>query len=232
MPGESVTEGPGFFGKLPGHGDFLTRALPADFVRCWDDWLQASLSASRGQLGETWLELYLTSPVWCFALSAGVCGRAAVAGVLIPSVDRVGRYFPFTLACALPEACRPLGLWRTAAGWYLAAEELAISVLHEEASLAALLDGTLELGAPSVADADAAPGLVRDVRFAGGEPAAAADSLTRHLADLAPVPSLWWSKGSQQVAPSLLISAALPRPGGFAALLDGQWSAWGWGEAA
>jgi type VI secretion system protein ImpM len=232
MPGASVIEGPGFFGKLPGHGDFVTRALPADFVRRWDDWLQASLSASRRQLGEAWLELYLPSPVWCFALSAGVCGRAAVAGVLIPSVDRIGRYFPFTLACPLPEACRPLGLWREADAWYAAAEALALSALHEETSLAALLDGILDLGTPSHADGSAATRPAHGVRFAGGEAAATGDSLARHLADLAPVPSLWWSKGSQQVAPSVLISASLPRPEGFAALLDGRWSAWGWGEAA
>jgi type VI secretion system protein ImpM len=231
MPGESVSAGPGFFGKLPGHGDFVTRALPADFVRHWDGWLQAALSASRGQLGEAWLELYLTSPVWCFALSAGVCGRAGVAGVMIPSVDRVGRYFPFTLACAVPEACRPLGLWRTAAAWYAAAEELALAALHEEASLAALLEGTLDLGAPDVADGGSAR-LTARMRFADGDAAATGDTLTRHLAELAPVPSLWWSKGSQQVAPSVLISAALPQPEGFAALLDGQWAAWGWGEAA
>ena len=72
----------------------------------------------------------------------------------------------------------------------------------------------------------------REMRLAGGEAATTADCLVRHLADLAPVPSLWWSKGSQQVPPSVLISAALPRPEGFAALLDGQWSTWGWGQAA
>ena len=211
---------------------FVTRALPADFVRRWDDWLQASLSASRQQLGEAWLELYLTSPVWCFALSTGVCGRAAIAGVLIPSVDRVGRYFPFTLACPLPDACRPLGLWRTAVAWYVAAEELALSALHEQASPAALLEGTLELGAPTVTDGTPLPGWPAACAWP------AARRRPRQTASCAISPiwrrcaSLWWSKGSQQVAPSVLISAALPRPEGFAALLDGQWSAWGWGEAA
>jgi type VI secretion system protein ImpM len=232
MPGEPVSEGCGYFGKLPGHGDFVTRALPADFVRRWDEWLQAALSTSRQQLGEAWLELYLTSPVWCFALAAGVCGRAAIAGVLIPSVDRVGRYFPFTLACPLPGACRPLALWRSAAAWYAAAEDLALAALHEEASPAALREGTLELGAPALTDGGATALSPAGLRFAGGEPAAAAESVARHLAELAPVPSLWWSKGSQQVAPSVLISAALPRPEGFAALLDGRWAAWGWGEGA
>jgi type VI secretion system protein ImpM len=227
-----MSEGPGYFGKLPGHGDFVMRALPADFVRRWDEWLQAALSTSRQQLGEAWLELYLTSPVWCFALAAGVCGRAAVAGVLIPSVDRVGRYFPFTLACPLSGACRPLALWRTAAAWYAAAEDLALAALHEEASPDGLLEGALELGAPAVSDGRAGARLTAGVRFAADDEAAAEDRLARHLADLAPLPSLWWSKGSQQVAPSVLISAALPRPEGFAALLDGQWAAWGWGEGA
>jgi type VI secretion system protein ImpM len=231
MPGESVTAAPGFFGKLPGHGDFVTRALPADFVKRWDDWLQAALSASREQLGAAWLELYLTSPVWCFALAAGVCGRAATAGVLIPSVDRVGRYFPFTLACPLPDAWRPLDLWRTAVPWYAAAEALALSALHEETSPAALLEGTRELGAPTLTDGGGAGRWPEGVRFSS-EAATTEDRLVRHLADLAPVPSLWWSKGSQQVAPSVLVCASLPRPDRFAALLDGQWSTWGWGDAA
>jgi type VI secretion system protein ImpM len=95
-----------------------------------------------------------------------------------------------------------------------------------------LRDGTLELGAPAIPDGGAIALSAAGLRIAGGEPAAAAESVTRHLADLAPVPSLWWSKGSQQVAPSVLLSAALPRPEGFAALLDGRWAAWGWGEAA
>jgi type VI secretion system protein ImpM len=30
---------PGFYGKLPTAGDFVTRRLPIDFVRVWDRWL-------------------------------------------------------------------------------------------------------------------------------------------------------------------------------------------------
>ena len=48
---------------------------------------------SRDALGEGWLETYLTAPVWRFALAAGCCGPAA-AGIWLPSVDRVGRYYP------------------------------------------------------------------------------------------------------------------------------------------
>src|SRR5690606_36950533 len=31
--------GPGFYGKLPSRGDFVSRRLPADFIGQWDAWL-------------------------------------------------------------------------------------------------------------------------------------------------------------------------------------------------
>lgn len=64
------------------------------FVRSWDEWLQAGLRASRERVGAGWEQAYRCSPIWHFALAAGVCGESAWAGVMIPSVDRVGRYFP------------------------------------------------------------------------------------------------------------------------------------------
>ncbi len=87
----------GFYGKLPSHGDFLRRRVSDAFVGVWDGWLQECLTASRASLGDRWLDIYLTSPVWRFACAAGVCGRSPVIGVMAPSVDRVGRYFPLTL---------------------------------------------------------------------------------------------------------------------------------------
>ena len=53
----------GFYGKLPCRGDFLQRRVAAEFVDPWDRWLQESLTESRLQLQECWLETYLTSPV-------------------------------------------------------------------------------------------------------------------------------------------------------------------------
>lgn len=87
----------GFYGKLPCRGDFVQRRVPREFVEPWDVWLQECLTLSRSQLQERWLEAYLVSPIWRFALAGGVCGAAAYAGVLLPSVDLVGRYFPLTL---------------------------------------------------------------------------------------------------------------------------------------
>ncbi len=88
-----AAESPGIFGKLPWLGDFVTRRLPHSFVEPWDDWLQRGMAATREALGDGWLDSFLTAPVWRFLLPAGSAGPA-MAGVLMPSVDRVGRYFP------------------------------------------------------------------------------------------------------------------------------------------
>jgi len=106
---------PGFYGKVPGLGDFVSRRLPQAFIDPWDVWLQAAIASSRQQLGEQWLDIYLTSPLWRYALSPGSCGARGWAGVLMPSVDRVGRYFPLTIAVALAEIDYPYAV--LARGW-------------------------------------------------------------------------------------------------------------------
>ena len=93
---------PGWFGKLPGMGDFAHRRLPEAFRSVWDPWLQRGLARLRDRHAD-WTSHYLEAPVWCFALGAQVVGERAWMGVLMPSVDGVGRYFPFTLAVELDE---------------------------------------------------------------------------------------------------------------------------------
>ena len=88
---------PGWFGKLPGMGDFAHRRLPESFRAQWDPWLQHGLMGLR-QRHDDWTERYLDSPLWSFMLGEQVVGAAQWIGVLMPSVDGVGRYFPFTLA--------------------------------------------------------------------------------------------------------------------------------------
>jgi type VI secretion system protein ImpM len=88
----------GFYGKLPARGDFVRVGLPRDFTDAWDAWLQEVLIGSRSLMGQTWLPAFLEAPVWRFSLPPGMCGRWAVLGVMLPSVDRAGRYFPLTLA--------------------------------------------------------------------------------------------------------------------------------------
>lgn len=91
---------PGWFGKLPGMGDFAHRRLPESFRAVWDPWLQRGMARLRDRHAD-WTSHYLEAPIWCFALGPQVVGERAWIGVLMPSVDGVGRYFPFTLAVEL-----------------------------------------------------------------------------------------------------------------------------------
>ena len=220
---------PGLFGKLPAFGDFLSRGLPHDFVKAWDSWLQDGIRASRELLGEAWLEVYLTSPLWHYALVPGVCGPDAMAGVLMPSVDRVGRYFPLTLACPLPQGTGPFALKTAAANWYAGAEALARAALQIEGGIDPLLADLERLGVPPPAPAPSRAELERGL-VAALEGAAGAAALLGRLADLAPPGSLWWSEGSARMPPVMLAAAGLPPAGAFAAMLGGDFAARGLSE--
>jgi len=113
----------GYFGKVRTHGDFVSRRLPSGLVAAWDEWLQQCIQASREQLGQQWLNHYLTSPVWRFAVSPGILGADGLGGVMMPSVDRVGRYFPLMIAAT---GAPPLLDWVQRYGpWFDALDELA-----------------------------------------------------------------------------------------------------------
>lgn len=141
--------GVGWFGKLPVLGDFASRRLPPAFVELWDGWLQRSIAASRQRLGERWLDVYLTSPIWRFALLEHVSGADAWAGVMMPSVDRVGRYFPFTLATPVATAPADLRWLAGADAWYDALEALALRTLDEGFGVDDLELGLAQLAFPN-----------------------------------------------------------------------------------
>ena len=138
----------GWYGKLPVLGDFAQRRLPHDFVAPWDAWLQRGVAGSQAALGNDWLDTYLTAHVWHFVLMPGVLGNQGWAGVWTPSVDRVGRYFPFTLAAPLP-ADQALGDSAPALGaWLKQLEETARLALQLEHDIEQLEVALVSLGPP------------------------------------------------------------------------------------
>ncbi len=92
----------GFFGKLPSRGDFVGQGLPRAFLAPWEAWVAEAMTASRALLGEDWLAAWMEAPVWRFALPGGACGPDATLGLVLPSVDRVGRTFPLLVAALFP----------------------------------------------------------------------------------------------------------------------------------
>jgi len=237
----------GFYGKLPGKGDFLQRRVSQEFVDAWDAWLQQSLHASRQQLQERWLDAYLTSPVWRFAVGAGVCGSGAYAGVMLPSVDRVGRYFPLTLVTQLStEDCLLEVAGEAGRAWFESAEALALEALQaHDLDLATFDEQVTALGAPSfeasVSESAHLRELLQNSPFGQRPghwqvPLASVSSLQRAAnvfasreleRTLRPL-ALWWTDGSDLVAPCWLCSRGLPPAGGFAAMLAGSWDGFGW----
>ena len=106
---------PGWFGKLSMLGDFASRRLDPAWIESCDRWLSASMQASQQQLGHDWLQTYLSAPVWRFAWAPGVVDQQWWFGVLMPSCDNVGRYFPLLIAQAREHEKRvlePFGMQR------------------------------------------------------------------------------------------------------------------------
>lgn len=126
----------GWYGKIPALGDFASRRLPPAFISAWDSWLQHSMAASRAALGDRWLDTYLTSPIWRFALMPKVLDGSAWAGVLMPSVDKVGRHFPLTLALELEHDPRidTMTMILSAESWFADLEKVALSALSADFS--------------------------------------------------------------------------------------------------
>lgn len=79
-------------------GDFFQVDLPPGFTTPWDHSLQNQLRAAKAALGPLWENAYYSAPIWRFTLAAGLAGPWAVQGVMMPSVDRVGRAYRLTLA--------------------------------------------------------------------------------------------------------------------------------------
>jgi type VI secretion system protein ImpM len=233
---QSAESAPGFHGKLVAKGDFITRRLPRTFLEPWDSWLQDVIGGSRARMGDAWLDAYLTSPIWRFVLSAGLCGDAAAAGVLMPSVDRVGRYFPLTIVATLPANADPLGVPLAAAEWFRRAEELAHSALDDDfdfdgfdARVAGLgLPPAGEAGGTSASNVPSPGGLRLAIASADAVDGAYRQLAVRFIAATCPACSLWWTSGSEAVAATFLTCEGLPPAEGFGAFLDGRWSDWGW----
>lgn len=204
---------PGFYGKTPLLGDFISRRLPAAFVPEWHGWLQRLVLSSRSRLGGEWLEAWNEAPVWHFALASGLAGVGTCVGVLIPSVDRVGRQFPFSV----------LG-WTSAAGlnlpdWALRAEALALSALEDWFDPQTLDAELVSLGnpaAPAAAPRPATPGWT-DIT----EPGAWPREVDAAFAAIAAGETLWWCRGAARVRAGLLRCTGLPEDAAAARLIGG-----------
>jgi len=234
----------GWYGKIPGTGDFITRRVPASFSESWDQWLQQSMGGSRERLGKRWREAFLTMPGWRFVLSPGLVTANAWAGVMLPSVDAVGRYFPLTAACPLPAASLDLAATLfTAAPWFDEIEAIALSAIAPKVDTAAI-DAALARrefrrewlhlpGDASEATIAEPSGKAQLLALLLGErvdrehPSAELAALSARLSEPCAV---WLAEASEVFGRSLLLCEGLPAAEQYCAMMDGRWAEHGWGH--
>ena len=187
----------GWYGKLPGLGDFAMRRLPPNFVERWDQWLQAGLhdmpharrASDDGSL----------APVRRFWLSPGVVDALAWGGLLMPSTDRAGRRFPLTVAQPMPALAQAIAARR----WFTSVVAAMRFTLDNEHTLDDFEDCLSALPPP----------LLR--------PAPRADELlAAEILQSTSVCSAWWCHGAA-TAQDFRIFDGMPAPAALASLLEG-----------
>lgn len=205
----------GFFGKMPGRGDFVRRDLPNAFVDTWDEWLTECIARSRAALGHGWTDAWLCAPVWRFGLGGGLCGPTAWAGVMMPSVDSAGRYFPLTLVASVAGVEIPTSL--LIGGWIDALETAAISALDDATGFDGFAAAVSALPAP-VPQVDPSADGARSVGNAL-DPMGFA-SLLAAAGSLRGGRALFLTRGAERVTPTSILFPGLPSPGRFASLIE------------
>jgi type VI secretion system protein ImpM len=226
----------GIYGKLPAHGDFIFRNLTPSFVNQWDEWLQLYISASKEQIGDEWLNIYLTSPMWRFVLSSGVLDEKIWAGVIMPSVDRVGRYFPISIVQPISAHYSPVSFLFQQQEWFQQVESFCLAALDGKLDVDGLDASINQIQANSVDSYLATTNL--------GEPGAfvigldeTTDSpmqnampylLNATLSNDGSSFSLWQTEGSELIGPLIFCTQGLPPASGIASMLDGEWQQRNW----
>jgi type VI secretion system protein ImpM len=232
--------GTGFYGKMPDQGDFVGRRLAGAFVQAWDAWLQECITHCRAELATHWDRLYRDAPVWRFLLAPGVCGTSAWAGLVQPSVDRVGRYFPLTVAAELPSDVEVLDTMIRAGGWYDAIERIAAAAFDNQITVERLDERLAVTGfpEPAIVSADAAddtlPIAERSVEAlqvgcpAGCDLTHARTALREAQISVGHSHCVWFNASPADLERVVLVSRTLPQGARSQALFDGRWDAHGW----
>ena len=232
----------GIYGKLPTFGDFVVRQLGSEFVNCWDEWLQNGLANSHSLLGETWLNFYLVSPIWRFVVGTGIIGNSAWIGIVVPSVDRVGRYFPLTFAQPISSDIDITNTYLANSVWFQLLETLGAEALSKDLNFAEFELKLREFPQPAevidnYAGDDTIPAFEKvflssffcllpdknDSDF---------NILVREAISVSLKPaSLWGTVLFDSQEHILLATEALPSKERFCALLDKKFEAHGWNDA-
>jgi type VI secretion system protein ImpM len=159
--------------------------------------------------------------------------QRALAGVLMPSVDRVGRYFPLTLVADLDPVPPSAAAIEALLGWLHRLEDVALDALQDDWTIDELEESLERVGpAPGFDEPGASPALAALVEALDGEGGFVPIDVLGSRAELAAVlvaalrarsaaaradalaaRTFWLADNPEQ--PQLLVCAGLPRGATF-----------------
>jgi len=219
-------EPPGWYGKLSMLGDFAQRRLPEHMVQRCDIWLSQAMAASREHLGANWLEIYLSAPILRFAWAPGVLDAHWWFGVLMPSCDQVGRYFPLLVAQRRARAPQDRIALDHLELWFEHLAQATLQTLQERAVFDAFEDalrnappwptpGKASSLAPRPTHGENRFTIRRSTSLHETMQALAVQELMARLQGA----SLWWRLATDPAEPTLSLVQGLPHAERFADLL-------------
>lgn len=146
-----------WFGKLPCVGDFCSHNMSTALREALDDWLSEAMQLGQETHGDAWTRAYFQTPMHGFVLGKQALpeldGSLAV-GVVMPSVDKAGRAFPFVLLEQLQaqnnvdERCAEIDQ-QVLNEWFSLAYGMCAAAMNDEWTLEKLADEVHDL--PTVA---------------------------------------------------------------------------------
>ena len=219
-----------WYGKVASLGDFVQRRVPPECLRTLDAWLSTVMRDARDQLGERWLDVYLTAPLLRFAWAPDVIDSRWWFGLLMPSCDSVGRYFPLVIVQPRPRAPEDRIALDHLELWYEHLAHAAMQTLNEGADSLETLETSLRDAPPWPTPGRAPVVTTRDTLHGDRLGVAPAASLQQWLHGLATRDlhrrfagcTIWWRVTESPSGDSVDIVHGLPDGAGFAALLSGE----------
>lgn len=124
-----------WFGKLPCVGDFCSHNMSAELQETIDLWLSRAMQAGLARHGNAWMNAYFQTPVHGFVWGPGVTPQShdhAAIGLVMPSVDKAGRAFPFLLLQPLHQQIIKNLAFDSLSQWFQQAHVLCADALNED----------------------------------------------------------------------------------------------------
>ncbi|WFS04173.1 type VI secretion system-associated protein TagF [Rhizobium tumorigenes] len=183
----------GFFGKVRSHGDFVSTWLARGLQDALQVWLQSGVQRLQQVFPDDWEARFRTMPTWRFVVERGPWGAATLAGVIVPSLDRVGRRFPLVVVAPVPGFSGDPRRICLDDSWFTAAEGIAESTGRRDFDINEFTAGLKRLRSPHPGDLEPEAG----PRASG---------------------TLWWRRGDDRRLVGFR-TAGSPQPGDLLRLL-------------